>query len=159
MKTAKYPISLVTIFIWIGFVCSISFMEAWLKFRAPNVTLSIGLSIGQLIFAALNKVEWAFAILLIIITLFGGKITKSIPLYLIVLILIIQTYLLLPILNKRADMISQGMIIPRSLSHFYYLFLEVTKVTLLFIIGINIINHLLKPIDLSIKKESDMRKS
>ena len=44
-------------FIWAGFVCAISFMEAWLKFRAPGVTLPVGLSIGRLIFSALNKVE------------------------------------------------------------------------------------------------------
>lgn len=43
------------IFLWLGFVCAISFMEAWLKFRAPHVTLVIGLSIGRLIFSALKN--------------------------------------------------------------------------------------------------------
>jgi len=43
-----------------GFVLSISFMEAWLKFQAEGVTQAIGLSIGRLVFGALNKVEWFF---------------------------------------------------------------------------------------------------
>ena len=34
MTFVKSPIAVVTIFIWIGFICSISFMESWLKFRA-----------------------------------------------------------------------------------------------------------------------------
>ena len=42
-------------FLWIGFICAISFMETRLKFRAPGVTLPIGLSIGKLVFRALNK--------------------------------------------------------------------------------------------------------
>ena len=31
----KYPLAVVAVFLWIGFVCAISFMEAWLKFQAP----------------------------------------------------------------------------------------------------------------------------
>ena len=55
------PIALTASFLWIGFVCAISFMEAWLKFRAPGVTIPLGLGIGRLVFNALNKVEWIFA--------------------------------------------------------------------------------------------------
>jgi hypothetical protein len=39
-------------FVRIGFLGAISFMEAWLKFKAPGVTLPI--SIGRLVFSALN---------------------------------------------------------------------------------------------------------
>lgn len=57
-------LALPSIFLWIGFVCAISFMEAWVKFRAPGVTLPLGLGIGSLVFKALNKAEWVFAILM-----------------------------------------------------------------------------------------------
>ncbi len=43
--------------LWLGFVLSISFMEAWLKFQAEGVTQVIGLNIGRLVFGTLNKVE------------------------------------------------------------------------------------------------------
>ena len=48
--TLKYPLALAGVFLWIGFVSAISFMEAWLKFRAPGVTLTLGLGIGRLVF-------------------------------------------------------------------------------------------------------------
>src|SRR5215207_233169 len=38
-------------------VLAISFLEAPLKFRAPGVTLQIGLGIGRMVFRALNTVE------------------------------------------------------------------------------------------------------
>ena len=46
--------------VWLGMLLGISFMEAPLKFRAPNMTIALGLGIGQLVFSALNKVEINF---------------------------------------------------------------------------------------------------
>jgi len=37
-------------FVWLGMVLAISFLEAPLKFRAPGVTLQIGLGIGRVVF-------------------------------------------------------------------------------------------------------------
>ena len=45
MIRSKYTLAILSTFIWIGFVSAISFMEAWLKFRASGVTLPIGLGI------------------------------------------------------------------------------------------------------------------
>ncbi len=53
------------VFLWLGMVVAISFLEAPLKFRAPNVTLQIGLSIGRLVFRALNAVEVMIAIVIL----------------------------------------------------------------------------------------------
>jgi hypothetical protein len=50
------------IFVWLGMVLAISFLEAPLKFRAPGVTLSIGLGIGRLVFRALNAAEVALVL-------------------------------------------------------------------------------------------------
>ena len=41
----------------LGMVLAVSFLEAPLKFRAPGVTLPIGLGIGRLVFRALNSAE------------------------------------------------------------------------------------------------------
>lgn len=125
-------------FMWIGFVCSISFMEAWVKFQAPNLTFPVGLSVGRLVFSALNKAEWVFAALILIFSLLAKKrsnFSRSIFFYIPFSILIIQTYWLLPILNDRVDAILEGVSIPKSSVHFYYLFLEVMKVIFLFLLG------------------------
>ena len=103
-------IPVMSAFIWIGFICAISFMEAWLKFRAPNVTLPIGLSIGRVVFFALNKAEWVFAaIIAVYLACRRGEVTRvrlvlfGIP----VALLLIQTLFLLPALNARVELVLQ----------------------------------------------------
>ena len=64
-------ITVAVTFIWLGMVLAISFLEAPLKFRAPNVTLQIGLGIGRLVFRALNTVEVAFAVVILVIVVAG----------------------------------------------------------------------------------------
>ncbi|MGD2168684.1 MAG: hypothetical protein PVI40_00385 [Chlamydiota bacterium] len=145
----------ISIFIWIGFVCSISFMEAWLKFRTPNLSLEVGLSVGQLVFKALNKVEWTLAIFLMICSFLAKKklkVANSIFLYLPLSILIIQTYWLLPALSERVEAVLQGISLSKSFIHFYYIFLEVFKVIFLFLLGIKMFKDI--KFDNSRKEES-----
>ncbi|WP_307728260.1 hypothetical protein [Candidatus Mycobacterium methanotrophicum] len=54
-------IAVALIFVWLGMVLATSFLEAPLKFRAPNVTRQIGLGTGRLVFHALNSIEVLFA--------------------------------------------------------------------------------------------------
>lgn len=137
MRFTKYPVQSMICFFWIGFVSSISFMEAWLKFRAPHVTLSVGLSIGQLVFEMLNKMEWVFAFLIIGFLIYRNKSTPQwLFLVIPILILIVQTFWFLPELQTRVDGILAGNKLPPSLTHFYYLGLEVVKVICLLIFGI-----------------------
>ena len=63
---AASAVAAAAVFVWLGMVLAISFLEAPLKFRAPNVTLPIGLGIGRLVFRALNAVEVVFAILILV---------------------------------------------------------------------------------------------
>ncbi len=135
----KDPLAFAVIYLWIGFVCAISFMEAWLKFRAPGVNLQIGLGIGRLIFNALNKVEWVFAIALMI-SLFNSKDTIYAPsnlfFYLPLVLLIIQTTWLLPALDTRAQMHIDNKVVPASNLHLYYVGIEIIKTIFLFIYSI-----------------------
>lgn len=141
MKYYQLPVSICITFLWIGFVCAISFMEAWIKFRAPGVTLPIGLSIGRLVFSALNKVEWVFAIA-ILIEIIWSKVklfriahwTYFIPL----MILMVQTWILLPRLDARALLHIQHEVLAPSNLHFYYVAIEIIKVLSLFVWGIHL---------------------
>lgn len=133
-----HAIAIAAVFLWIGFVCAISFMEAWLKFRAPGVTIPIGLGIGRLVFKALNRVEWALALVSVVCLytakhdLFSGKM---LALYLPVVLLLIQTVLLLPGLDKRAELHIKGEPVPSSHGHFYFVAAETVKVISLFVFG------------------------
>ncbi len=134
MSLTKRLIIIIPI-LWLGFLLSISFMEAWLKFQAEGVTQTIGLSIGRLVFGALNKIEILFLIVLLVSSYkrywrLKQKTLKHILISLFV-ILLLQTFHLLPILDQRADLIINGENSPTSYFHFYYVFLEVIKVILL----------------------------
>lgn len=136
---AKYPYIVATIFLWIGFVSAISFMEAWLKFRASGITLPLGLGIGRLVFNALNKVEWTLAIFVLLNLIFKKADLielKQLAFFLPLLILLLQTFWLLPILDQRAEMYIQGQSVPKSNLHFVYIVFEIIKVTDLFVYGI-----------------------
>ncbi len=135
-------------FFWAGFVSSISFMEAWLKFRAAGVTLSIGLSIGKKIFSALNHVEWVL-FFCGIITFYFGKFHRNrrfVFFFSLVLgILLVQTFFLLPELVERANSIINGQIVEKSVVHFVFGILEVLKVSVIILLGFWGLNKKLTP--------------
>ncbi len=138
LRSVACPIA---IFLWIGFVCAISFMEAWLKFRAELVTYEIGISIGRLIFSALNKVEWVLAIIALC-TIHGPFLWYVKPLlYISILILAIQTFWLLPALNVRAAQIIASEPLEPSYIHFVYIVSEVVKVVCLFSFGVLLLSR------------------
>ena len=137
MKTSL-NISTAAVFVWIGFIGAISFMEAWLKFQAPGVSLPIGLGIGKLVFGALNKVEWFLAIIFFL-CLIRIKLYKNYWFYGVLFILFIQTIWILPELNSRADAIISGVDLPSSPLHFYYVGTEIIKLILLITIGIKLL--------------------
>jgi hypothetical protein len=116
-------------------------MEAWLKFRAPGVTLPVGLSIGKLIFNALNRMEWVFLFLSVFLIFISGNLKRGAAIYIIAflfMILIIQTFLLLPGLTERANTIIEGGTVGKSLLHIYFGVLEMAKVFLLVFLGFKI---------------------
>jgi hypothetical protein len=142
MYQIKYPLALFSTFIWIGFVCAISFMEAWLKFRAPGINIPLGLGIGRIVFSALNKVEWVLATAIIINYLieYSQDFKWSYVFFIITfLILVVQTAYLLPALDARAEMIIKGLNVESSSLHFIYVGIEAVKVISLIIFGIKLI--------------------
>lgn len=133
MNWSNFIILAILLF-WAGFVSSISFMEAWLKFRAEGVTLDIGLSIGKKIFTSLNRVEWIFVLLYVLPGFYLLKFNielRTILTVLVLIILILQTFFVLPSLNHRVDCILNGQTPAKSLLHLYFGSLEILKVIIL----------------------------
>jgi hypothetical protein len=139
----KQPVILACLFIWIGFVSGISFLEAWLKFRAPGVTLSVGLGIGRLVFNALNKIEWLFVIVICANVIINSDQKLTIAdgcLVAAIIILALQTIWLLPALDARADLYMKGQAVPASRLHIFFIIAEILKVTGLFITAVSLFN-------------------
>lgn len=124
-------------FVWLGMVLAISFLEAPLKFRAPGVTLQIGLGIGRLVFRALNTVEVAFALIVAAIVIAGptpGRVAAAI--FVAVGALAVQLVAVRPRLARRSDRVLAGSDAPRSRAHYVYVGFEVVKVIALVVAGI-----------------------
>lgn len=122
---------------WLGFFMAISFMEAPLKFTAPNLSMIEGLQIGKIIFGMLNHCEWIF-LAVILITCFIKKPNKP-ETYLIIavgVILILETVWLLPALDLDANRIINGKDVTGHGLHWFYVILEVIKVPVLLVLGL-----------------------
>lgn len=126
-------------FLWLGMVLAISFLEAPLKFRAPGVTIPIGLGIGRLVFRALNRVEIALTAALILTIALGDPPPAVIALLAAVaLLLTVQLVAVRRPLNRRSDRVLAGEDLPRSRGHVYYVAFEIAKVAALVALGITL---------------------
>ena len=129
-----------TIFVWLGMVLAISFLEAPLKFRAPGVTLRIGLGIGRLIFRALNTLELLFAVVTGVV-LFTHHTPNSLNVAITVAVgaLLLQLLVVRPLLSRRTTEVLAGDEGARSRAHYAYVTLELVKVVALVVAGIAVL--------------------
>jgi len=124
-------------FVWLGMVAAISFLEAPLKFRAPDVTLRIGLGIGRLVFRALNTMEVGFALVILAIAVAGPTPARVAAAFSVALAaLAVQLIAVRPGLTRRSDKVLAGLDAPRSRAHYLYVGLEAVKAVALLVAGI-----------------------
>jgi hypothetical protein len=130
-------------FVWLGMVLAISFIEAPLKFRAPGVSLQVGLGIGRLVFRALNSVE---AVLAAVVLITVGADPPAPPVIVAVGVAVValaaQFLVVRPRLAHRSDVVlaapavsAPGSGSRRSRAHYGYVGLELVKVIALVVAG------------------------
>ncbi|MFT3715057.1 MAG: hypothetical protein QM774_03665 [Gordonia sp. (in: high G+C Gram-positive bacteria)] len=129
------------VFLWLGMVLAISFIEAPLKFRAPHITIPLGLGIGRLVFRALNSVESAIAVALIVIAAVSGAWPTGaiVGLSIAVLALVVQIVGVRPVLSRRTDAVladPENVPSERSHAHLAYVGCELVKVAALIATGV-----------------------
>jgi hypothetical protein len=124
-------------FTWLGMVLAISFVEAPLKFRAPGVTVRIGLGIGRIVFRALNAVEVVLAVVILVAVLLARPHAAFLASAIVpAALLAVQLVAVRPWLNRRSDRVLAGEELPRSRTHLSYVALEIVKVAALIWLGI-----------------------
>lgn len=127
--SAGPAVATAAIFIWLGMVLAISFLEAPLKFRARGVTLEIGLGIGRLVFRALNSVEAVLgAVVLSTVASSTSPGRTLVATATAVVLLALQLVVVRPRLTRRSDRILAGDPVPRSRAHAAFVALETLKV-------------------------------
>ncbi|MCS7475519.1 hypothetical protein ACFFQW_15005 [Umezawaea endophytica] len=134
---AGRAVAVAVTFLWLGMVLAISFLEAPLKFRAPDVTVRIGLGIGRVVFRALNTAEAVLAVVLVVAALLGSPPAGSVVAgAAAVAVLLAQLLAVRPRLTRRSDLVLAGADAPRSHAHHVYIALEVAKVVALVLTGV-----------------------
>ncbi|NHA02648.1 hypothetical protein G7092_02510 [Mucilaginibacter sp. HC2] len=136
-KEVVLAVRTITAIFWLGFFMAISFLETPLKFTAPGISMAQGLQIGRIVFRALNRCEWGF--LIIILLTYFPKRSSRYGFYLLLaisIILILETAWLLPVLDAHAARVIKGLQPPGHLEHWVYIILEVIKIPVLLLIGL-----------------------
>jgi hypothetical protein len=133
-------VAVAAVFVWLGMVLAISFIETPLKFRAPGVTLQIGLGIGRLVFRALNACELLLAAVVVACFVISPPTTViAVAAGVAVITLLAQVLAVRPRLTRRSDAVLGGGEGPRSRAHWEYVGLEIVKVVALLIVGISLL--------------------
>ncbi len=118
----------ITALLWAGMILGISFLESWVKFRAPTLTKAIGLDVGRTVFNSFHQVQ---CILLMVIILNSLFIKLTVINWLIVgiltIIFVLQLVWLFPTLNQRVNVILAGRKPKNSHAHKVYGIFEIGK--------------------------------
>ncbi|CAJ1499695.1 hypothetical protein MU0083_002242 [[Mycobacterium] kokjensenii] len=140
--SAGAAVAIAATFLWLGMVTAISFMEAPLKFRAPNATIPICLGIGRLVFRALNTAEFVLAVVIAVTFVTDRPTAGIVAAYAVAAtMLAAQVIAVRPALGRRADQVLSGLEAPRSRAHYAYVALEIVKVAALLPLGILLLSR------------------
>ena len=124
-------------FVWLGMVLALSFLEAPLKFRAPGITVPLGLGVGRLVFRALNAVEIVLLLGIGVALVAGPRPSVVVwTAVAVALLLLVQLAAVRPALAARTRRVLAGDPHTGSRAHLAYIALEVLKVGGLVVLGL-----------------------
>lgn len=140
---------------WLGLIIGISFIEAPLKFTAPGITIPLGLGIGRRVFLAMNIVEVALGLVLLValIAIWRDHRHQELPGFgrmqfysLIALgLLLVKTVIIRPLLAVHSDRVLAGTFEGGSSTHYYYIGVEVLLCAALVLLIVAAVRGLLPP--------------
>lgn len=121
--------------IWAGQIIGVSFIATPTKFLAPSLILPVALDVGRATFHVSLWVEAALGLALlatgIIAFGFGSRTLVALG---VLLLLIVQSTLLLPVLDRRVELIQTGASLQSSWHH--YAWIATDAVRLLILLGL-----------------------
>lgn len=124
-------------FLWLGMVAAISLIETPLKFRAPGITVPLGVGIGRLVFKALNRVELVLCVALVASAFVSaGSAGSALLLAGVALLTVFQALWLRPRMDRRVAGRPAVGEAPESSSHLLYIGVEGVKLLALPLLGV-----------------------
>lgn len=121
---------------WAGFLVGVSFLATPVKFLAPSLSLPVALDVGRQMFLIFNRSEVVLGAFMLLLLLWGLRTTAAISLGAVLdLLILTQTFWMLPILDARVETILQGGTPAQSSLHTFYVIVECVKLALLLAIA------------------------
>ena len=125
------------VLLWAGMLLAIPFLEAWVKFRAPSLSLAEGLDVGRQVFGALNVVEVVAAASVVTLAWMGRAARRIVRAVAVAAAIVaVQSVWLLPVLDARVGLILAGEEPADAPYHVLYIGLEVIKLMAVLFAGI-----------------------
>jgi len=136
----KYLLMLFTF--WLSFLLAIDFFETPIRFSTKQLTMLQAVQIGRNLFKQLLRLEFV----LLIVALFQvwrlQLLFVLLGLLVLGILLVVQQFFLLPILDQRAAQLLAGVEVPLSWHHSVYIAIELGKCVLLGVLIIKLIKIL-----------------
>jgi Domain of unknown function (DUF4149) len=124
------------IMLWAGVLIGVSFLAAPAKFDAPGLSLPVAMEVGRREFGALNLTELVLAVVTLALAAYARpERTIWLGLGLAVVIVFLQWFWLLPVLDARAELIIRGETPEPAPWHALYVGAEILKLLALLVIG------------------------
>ncbi len=119
---------------WSGLLFGVSFVATPVKFQAPHLTMPIALEVGKATFHIFNKIEWIMLVLTIISAyLHRLHILKCYLIVILTVLMLLESFWLLPLLDMRADLVIAGAPAVPGTLHWLYIIADVIKLIVLLV--------------------------
>ena len=138
----KHPFIFALLFLWIGIFISISFIETPLKFQVTGMTLPIALELGKITFGISTIIQFVLlGIILLLLFINRKEINYPMKICVIILtiILCLEKFWMLPVLDARADILMTGKGLPPTPLHDYFIYAESLKLLMLIVFCVTLI--------------------
>ena len=138
----KHPFIFALLFLWIGILISISFIETPLKFQVTGMTLPIALELGKITFGISTIIQFVLlGIILLLLFINRKEINYPMKICVIILtiILCLEKFWMLPVLDARADILMTGKGLPPTPLHDYFIYAESLKLLMLIVFCVTLI--------------------
>jgi len=127
-----HVIYLISSVFWIGLLIGVSFIATPVKFLAPSLTRPVALDVGRVTFAIWNDIEWLVLALLVPSLVFMNiDHFSAVATFVLGILLLLQSAVLLPVLNERVMVIQSGKHPPSSADHRNYIVIDIVKLCIL----------------------------
>lgn len=125
---------------WAGIVIGVSFLATPAKFLAPSLSMEVALDVGRYTFRLLANLELAMAVIASLLCWIVRPGVRSVSgLAVICVLVLVERWWLLPVLDERVSLVLAGTIPPASSHHMLFIGMESAKTLMLLACAVTVL--------------------